>query len=168
MNLRTSHRFPVSLRTFWDRVFFDREYNQTLYRQHLNVRQYEILAFEDDGDGIRRKVKVIPQQNAPVVIQKLLQGEFSYVEEGVFDKKSGVYKFRIIPSIKADKIKISGTVTAEPQGEDTVQRTIDLELKADIFAIGGQIEKFVGEQIQKGYEASYQFTLDWIGKKNLR
>jgi len=167
MNLKTSHRFPVDSKTFWEKIYFDREYNETLYRDCIGVKSYEIMNMEEDGEKISRKVRVVPQQKAPGVIQKLISGEFSYVEEGTFQKKEGIYRFKIVPSIKADKITINGMVTAKDEGEKSVLRTIDLELKADIFAVGGQIEKFVGSEIQKGYEDSYRFTLDWIQKKGL-
>jgi hypothetical protein len=168
MNLKTSHKFPVKPQTFWDSIYFDKEYNQALYRDHIHAKRYEVLEYSDTGQGIRRKVMVVPEQKSPRIIQKLIPGEFSYIEEGAFDRKEGTYRFRIIPSVKADKIAISGKVTAEPRGDGSVLRTIDMDLKADIFAVGGQIEKFVGEQIQKGYETSYQFTMDWIRKHDLK
>jgi hypothetical protein len=168
MNLKTTHTFPIKPQTFWDHLYFDKEYNQKLYEEQIRAKQYEVLEYSDSEHGITRKVKIVPEQKAPVVIQKLISGEFSYVEEGTFDRKEGIYRFKITPSVKSDKIKISGKVTAEPREDGSILRTIDMDLKADIFAIGGQIEKFVGEQIQKGYEASYQFTLNWIRKHNLK
>lgn len=167
MKIDTTHTFPVTPETFWNQVYFNKEFNKTLYEKHINAESYELIEYNETPEEITRKIKVVPEQNAPKVIQKMLSGKFSYEEEGRFDKKKQVYDFKIVPSVKADKIKVTGRVTAEPAGEGSVRRTISLDLKADIFGIGGQIEKFVGGQIKKGYDESYKFTLDWIKEHNL-
>lgn len=167
MKVTTSHTFPVSARTFWYDIYFNKEYNKTLYVERIRAKSYELLELSDTDTEIRRRARVVPEQKAPSVIKKLMKQEFNYVEEGTFSKKEEIYRFIIIPSVKPDKITVNGFVSLKP-GRDGITRTIELDLKADIFAIGGQIEKFVGEQIKKGYDESYTFTLRWIQDHGLK
>jgi len=167
MKVTTSHTFPVSARTFWYDIYFNKEYNKTLYVEKIHAKSYELMEFNDTDTEIRRKARVVPEQKAPSMIKKLMKEEFSYVEEGTFSKKEEIYRFTITPSVKPEKITVKGFVSLKPSG-DGITRTIDLDLKADIFAIGGQIEKFVGEQIKKGYDESYTFTLKWIQDHGLK
>lgn len=168
MKVKTSHTFPVKPDTFWHDVYFNKEYNKTLYMEQIRAEAYDLLEFNETDDEIRRKVRIVPEQKAPTIIQKIIRGKFSYIEEGIFSKKEKIYRFTIIPSIKAEKINISGEVTVVSEGEGSITRTINLDLKTDIFGIGGQIEKFVGGEINKGYDSSYGFTLKWIEDHNLK
>jgi hypothetical protein len=167
MKVTTSHTFPVSARTFWYDIYFNKEYNEKLYVERIHAKSYELLEFTDTDTEIRRMARVVPEQKAPSVIKKLMRDEFSYTEKGTFKKKEEIYRFTIIPSVKPEKISVSGFVSLKPEGSN-ITRTIDLDLKADIFAIGGQIEKFVGDQIKKGYDESYSFTLTWIRDRGLK
>jgi hypothetical protein len=167
MKVRTSHTFPLSAASFWKDIYFHKDYNTTLYKESIHAKAYDLVEFTETDTEIRKKVRVVPEQSAPKIIQKLISGEFSYTEEGTFSKKDGIYRFRITPSVKPDKIAVTGVVTVKAEGKKSVTRTIEVDLKADIFAIGGQIEKFVGDQIEKGYNSSYDFTLKWIKDHNL-
>jgi len=167
MNVSSTHSFPVGKETFWKSIYFDEEYNKALFLTQIGAKSYEVLELKETDREIRRRVRVVPKQNAPAILAKFAKEDFSYVEEGTFSKEEGVYRFAIIPSMMPDKMKVAGKVTVAAAGDKRVTRTIDLDLKASVFGLGGQIEKFVGEQIQRGYEDSYQFTLDWIKNRSL-
>ena len=167
MNLKTTHTFPIDVKTFWEKLYFHEEYNRALYLTQIGAKSYEVVECKDTEKTLTRRVKITPKQSAPSILQKMLKGEFTYVEEGTFHKADGTYRFQITPSMMPEKIKVSGVVTAVAAGDKSVKRTIDLSLKADVFAVGGQIEKFVGGEITRGYDESYEFTMGWIKKHGL-
>lgn len=168
MLIKVSHKFPVSAKTFWKSIFFNEEFNKKLYLEKIGTQAYETIVFEEKDETIYRKVRITPEQNPPGIIKKFIKGQFSYTEEGKFSAPDNLYEFKIIPSVVADKIDINGNVRVESEDDRVITRTIELNITAKIFGIGGQIERFLGEQIKKGYEQSYNFTLEWIKEKNLK
>ena len=168
MKVSTSHTFPISEDTFWKEIYFNEEYNKTLYIEHIHAEAYETVEFTENDDEIIRQVRITPKQEAPGIITKFIKGKLTYLEKGRFDKKEKVFRFDVTPSAMTDKLEIAGKVFVETQGEGSIKRTIDLDLKAKIFGIGGQIEKFIGGQIRKGYDESYPYTMEWIKTHDLK
>ena len=167
MKVSTSHTFPISEDTFWKEIYFNEEYNNTLYIEHIHAEAYETVEFEENDDEIIRQVRITPKQEAPKIITKFIKGKLSYLEKGRFDKKDKIFRFNVTPSAMTDKLTINGKVFVESRG-GSITRTIDLDLTAKIFGVGGQVEKFIGGQIRKGYDESFPYTIAWIKTHNLK
>lgn len=167
MKITISHEFSTDPETFWSKIFFDPEYNRTLYLQGLKFPEYELLEEHDNGSEVVRKVRVTPKQEAPAAVQKLVGGRFSYVEEGRFDKTTRRYRFRVVPSTMADKIRAEGELRAEPVGPKTMRRVVDMTIEVKVFGVGGIVEGFVSKSMQESYAQAAAFTNHWIADKGL-
>src|SRR5688500_3968028 len=100
------HEIDCDEDTFWEKcVFADNdEYNRVLYKERLKFPGYELLDFKDTGDKKIRKVKIEPPLgNLPGPVKKVIGDRFSWVEEGLFDKKTHRYNFTVVPSTLPDK-----------------------------------------------------------------
>jgi len=167
MKVTISHEFACDPQTFWDKLFFNAEYNQALYKTELQFPQYEVLEEKDEGSSIVRRVRVTPKQEAPAAIQKLVGGAFSYVEEGRFDKAAKRYTFKVVPGTLAEKIRSEGELRAEPVGPKRMRRVVDMTIEVKIFGVGGMVEGFVSKSTQDVYARAAAFTNRWIADKGL-
>lgn len=167
MKVTISHEFNTDCDTFWDKIFFDPEYNRALYRDGLQFPEYELLEERDVGDHVVRRVRVVPKQDAPAAVQKLVGGRFSYIEEGRFDKKTKHYTFRVVPSAMPDKIRTEGELRCEAVGPKKMRRVIDMNIEVKIFGVGGIVESFVSKSTQDSYAQAATFTNKWIADKGL-
>jgi len=161
------HEYRCDEATFWDRVFFEDDYNEGLYKVALRFPKYEKLAFEDRGATIFRRVKATPSQDAPGPIRSLMGGEFWYTEEATFDKASKRLRFKTIPSKLAEKIAIEGTIRSQPAGEAAIRRIADVAISVKIFGLGGTVEGFIAKQLKESFERGARFTNEWLVKKGL-
>jgi len=164
MKKRIDHRVDIAADKFYDTIYFNEGFNAKLYAA-LKFRERRILQQEDRGDTIYREVLQVPERDLPGPIKKALGTEqLSYTEKSLYHKKTGKVDVDIVSSVKPDKVKVQGTFWVEPDGPSHCHRLFELEVKVDIFAIGGMIEKMVMEDVVRGYDQSAEFTNRWLAE----
>ncbi|MDI3282984.1 DUF2505 domain-containing protein [Polyangium sp. 15x6] len=147
--------------TFW-KIFFDKEFNEKLYRDHLGFPEFIITEQRDSDTEIIRKVAGQPRMEMPGPVAKLLGSGFRYTEEGRLDKKTKVWSWKMTPSTLADKLRNEGTMRIEPIGDNKVRRIADLIIEAKVFGVGGLIESSAEKQLREGWNGSAVFMNEWI------
>jgi|RhiMethySRZTD1v2_1073278.scaffolds.fasta_scaffold82958_5 uncharacterized protein DUF2505 len=165
---RIEHIFNCSEDTFWNKVFFDADYNKRLFREELAFPRWEEVSKEDKGDQIRRVIEIVPKMaDLPGPLKKLAGDGVSYREEGIFDKKTRRYKVTIHPNRLSDKLFIKGELFTEPAGDNKCKRIYLASVEAKVFGVGGMLEKRVISDIQAGYDAGARFTNKYLAEKGL-
>lgn len=151
-----THEFNGDEDTFW-KVFFDKTFNEKLYREHLQFSQYDVVEERETDSERTRKVKGTPKMNLPGPVAKLLGNGFSYTEEGRLDKATKRWSWKMIPSALGGKLTNEGTMRIEKIGEGRIRRTADITIEAKVFGVGGMIESTAEKQLREGWEASAPF-----------
>ncbi len=158
------HPMACDADAYW-RCVFDEEYNTRLYLERLHFRECTLLEQHDEGDHIRRRMRLNPPPaNLPGPVAKVI-GDLSWVEEGTFDKKAKRYAFVITPASKPDKTRISGEIWCEPRGPNAVDRCARLEVEVKIMLVGGIIEGRVFDDTRRSYEEAARFTGQYVKEK---
>jgi hypothetical protein len=151
---------PMSADEHW-RIFFDDAFERALYDEKLRFPKYELVENRDQGETVRRKVRVTPRLDAPAPVLKVLGSSFGYVEDGTFEKKARVWRSRIITNVIADRLGTSFVVRADAAGEGRCRRTIDLDIDVKIFGIGGLVEAAFEKNLRDGWRDSLAFMIEW-------
>ncbi|XXT16873.1 DUF2505 domain-containing protein [Sorangium sp. So ce429] len=152
-----THEINAGEETFWA-TFFDRSFNEKVYREVLGFPAFEILEQNENDAQLTRKVRGTPKMELPGPVAKLIGPGFSYIEEGRFDKKSKIWSWKTIPSSLADKIRNEGVLRVEPAGSDKIRRIVQIDIEAKIFGVGGLIESSVEKQLRQAWDDSAVFT----------
>jgi hypothetical protein len=158
-----THEINCDEPTFW-KIFFDKTYNEVLYRQGLGFPKYDIVEQREDDKTIFRKVSGTPKMDVPAPVAKALGGSFSYVEEGTFDKATKSFKWKMIPSAMRDKLRNEGTVRIESVGAGKVRRIAEIVMEAKVMLIGGLLESSAEKNFRDGWDRSAAFTNKWIAE----
>ncbi|MDI1449157.1 DUF2505 domain-containing protein [Polyangium sp. 6x1] len=156
-----THEINCDEETFW-KIFFDKAFNEKLYRDRLSFPRFDILEQTETDTRMSRKVAGQPKMDVPAPVAKLLGSGFSYTEEGSFDKATKVWRWKLIPSTMADKVRNEGTMRIEPVGDKKVRRIAEITIEAKVFGIGGLIESSTEKQLRDGWGDSAVFMNDWI------
>ena len=157
-----THDINCSVDKFWE-VFFDNEFNETLFRKELGFPEYDIVSFEKKDNGeVYRRVKGKPKMDVPKAVAKVLGDSFGYEEEGRFDPASKTWKFEMHPNTLAGKLINKGWVRCEPAGEGKCRRVAELEMEAKIFGVGGLLESTTEKEMRAGWEKSASFMNRWL------
>ena len=165
---RIEHIFNCSEETFWNKLFFDQDYNRRLFTEELAFPVWKEVKKEDKGDEIHRSIEIVPKLgDLPAPLKKLVGDGVGYREDGVFDKKTRRYKVKIVPNKLVDKLFITGELHTEPAGDNKCKRIYLASVEAKVFGIGGMLEKRVLGDIQNGYDAGARFTNKYIAEKGL-
>jgi hypothetical protein len=155
------HEIHCSVDRFW-KVFFDREFNRSLFVDKLKFPEYEVLEQTDHDGAVHRRVRGRPKMNVPAAVAKVLGDRFGYEEEGRFDPKAQKWSWKMKTNTLTDKLHNSGTVTVEKAGEDKCVRVSEIEMEAKVFGLGGLLEKTTEEEYRTGWEASARFMNEWL------
>lgn len=156
-----THEINCNEETFW-KIFFDKTFNETLFRTELRFPQYDILDQRETDTEIFRKIKGQPKMNLPGPVAKLLGSGFAYTEEGRLDKASKRWTWKMSPSKLAEKLHNEGTMRIEPIGDSKVRRVTEITMEAKIFGIGGLVESSAEKEMREGWDDSARFMNKWI------
>ena len=156
-----THEVRCTADAFWS-LFFDRAFNDRLYKGALGFPAFEVTLQEETPQEIVRTVSAQPKMSVPAPVAKALGSNFRYVEEGTFDKATQVWRWSMIPGSMADKIRNEGTLRLEPAGAGVVTRVVEIVIEAKVFLLGGVIEEASEKQLRAAWEASAVFTNEWL------
>lgn len=149
--------------TFW-KLAFDKELQAKMVLEGLGFPSYELLSFEENDREIVRKVAVVPKVDIPAAIKKIV-GDFRYVETMRFDKAERVVTFTSVPA--AGKMETRGTMRAEPAGDRSVRRVVDVTIEARAMLVGGLMESAAEKAMKEGWEKGARYINAWIKEKGL-
>ncbi len=158
-----THEIHCNKETFW-KIFFDKDFNIELYKTHLGFPDFRIIDQKETDTEIIRKAAGTPKMDVPGPIAKLLGSNFSYHEDGKFNKATGIWQWKMQPSALADKMRNEGVMRIEAIGDNKVRRIADITIEAKIFGVGGLIESTAEKQLREGWGQSAIFMNDWIKK----
>ena len=168
MRYTIRHTFNTDEATFWDKIFFDPAYNETLFKQYLKFPVYQVLELTKNPDGsVKRRVECAPPVEIPAVAKKIVGDSTSYVEEGRFDPKTRRFSVEVFPKMGGDKIKTKVTMWAEPRGDKKIERLVEVDNEVKVFGVGKLLEAFIEKQTRANYDQSAAFTNQWIAEKGL-
>jgi hypothetical protein len=162
------HSFDIDSDTFWNKLFFEHEYNQALFVGHLKFPVYRVQEFKRASDGsVHRRIECAPPVEVPAVARKIVGDTASYIEDGRFEPNTRRFKLEITPKLGADKIKTSVTLWVEPRGNKRIERIAEIDNSVAVFGVGKLVEAFIEKQTRATYDASAAFTRQWIVQKGL-
>ena len=168
MRFTIRHSFDTDADTFWQKIFFDEEFNRALCLDFLRFEVFRVLQFEREESGvITRSIQNQPRAEVPPAVKRVLGDRVSFVEQGRFDPARGRWSFQVIPALYADRIRTRGELWLEPRGNRSIERVIDIEVGVKIFAIGSLVEELIEKQTRANYEQAALFTRRWISEKGL-
>jgi hypothetical protein len=161
MEVRITNLFRVTPEVFWQRLFFDAEYNRGLY-QALGFARCEVQSVETDQHGcVRRVLRAVPPIKAPELVRKRLEGRLYYLEDGSYDPRSGAWTFESVPSVAAESTKISGVIRAEPAAGG-MHHVVDLSLQVSAFGLGSLIERVIEKNTRESYRLTAEYTNTFV------
>ena len=167
-DVRIEHVFNCSEDTFWDKIFFDDEFNRRLYSEALEFPVFDVEANDDRGDSVSRVTNVVPKLGPmPGPLKKLIGDGLGYKEEGTYEKKTRRYTTTITPNKLADKMKIKGLMYTEAAGDGKCTRIFECNVVAKVFGVGGLLEKQIIGDMKTSYDKAAEFTNQYISEKSL-
>lgn len=155
----------VAPATFWDQLFFDEAYNQSLYAA-LGFVSVRVLSFDRQPTLIRRSLQAEPPIHAPAALKRKLTGKVFYTEEGELDLVNKRWSFRSNSSVLPDKVSIRGTIECSPHAEGALHR-VEIDACVNAWGIGSVIEHLIERNTRESYANTIAFTERWATEKGL-
>ncbi|MBI5529059.1 MAG: DUF2505 family protein [Deltaproteobacteria bacterium] len=137
-------------------------------RKKLGLETRAEIERRETEDRIFRKVRMVRvvSERTRAWIKK---DRLEMIDTTDIDKRSNTFTWEIVPGIWADRITARAKGRITPAGPDACVRELDLELKVNVFLIGGRIEKALSEKMDdyfvKVNAALEEFYRDEFQKK---
>lgn len=162
------HIFECDPDTYWDKIFFDEEYNQKLFLEELKFEFWKQEIVERTDAVVRRVMHMRPPVgDVPATVRKVLGDRFGYKEHGTFDRVSRRYHIKVEPSASPEKTNIFGELWLEKVAERRVRRVAKIFIEVRIVFIGGIIEDRILADTARSYNRTAGFTNTWIRERGL-
>jgi len=152
--LDVEHSFPCDVDTFW-RNFFDDELNRAIFINALAFPQYFVSDNNDNGEAIQRRIEVTPRVNVALA-RGLVAEQPKYVEIGIFDRKTKIYRFQTAPADGSNRLSTQGHIVTAPEGGQGCRRVVQLTIKSPLFGLGPLIERIAARAASESLEAVAQ------------
>ena len=151
---------------FWQRLFFDAEYNDGLYRE-LGFEGYEVLELTRASDGrVRRVLRAAPPLSGPAVLKRTLKGRVYYTEDGTYDPARGSWEFVNHTSVAAGTTRVSGSIRAEEHPEG-LSHVVVLDVSVTALGLGGMIERTIVKSTRESYRVATAYTNAFAAARGL-
>ena len=159
------HELDCSPDGHWE-LFFDPEWTESLIVGGLGFESCDVKPFVDEGDERSRQMRVIPKLDVPAAVAKLLGPRLGYTEKGVFHLPTKRWKYDLVLSVLAERIRLGGELTTKAiDGKpDKCTRVSELWVDCRIFGIGGMVERAAEKNMRDGWNKSADWINDWIAK----
>ena len=168
MLVELKHDLECAGSTYWEKCILIEEFNRRLYGEILKFPKFELLEQKDEGDVVRRRVRIEPPLTGlPGPAKKVIGDRMSYTEVGTYDRKTGHYKFTVTPSTMPDRVRTEGEIWCEDRGDKKCTRIAKIRVEVKVFVVGKMIEDKIGGDLRKSYNAAAAFTNLYLREKNL-
>lgn len=166
MHLSFSHVFEIDADGYWNKLFFDVEYNRRLYLEVLKFRTFEQLELKDEPGGARtRRIRIEPGIDAPAPLRKIIGERLAYEEIGRFDPERRRWNYKVVPSVMPEKVSITGELWVEPRGERRCERRAEVDIKVSIFGVGSLFESVIEKQTRASFEQVPAYTNAFVRER---
>lgn len=155
MRVFCEHRIPTAADDFWEWLH-DPEYEARVARA-LGLLEYKELERRDEGDEVYRRIRValpLPASLAPIVSRLVSVDQAGYVEEQWRRRDARVVRWRMTPTILAERVAVQGELRIEPAGKARCVRILDGDITARIFGVGGLLERAAIREVIGGYDVA--------------
>jgi len=167
-SFRMEHVFECSQTTFWEKVFFDAEYNRRLFYDELHFTEWSELEQKHEGERVLRFVRAVPPTpDLPGPLKAALGNGAGYEERGVFERPKNRYDARVKPNSLGDRVGVELTFRTEPMGDQKCKRIVEATITARVMLVGGMLEQRMMTDLQRSYEKSAVFTNRFVAEKGL-
>ena len=155
--------YSVSSSTFWQQVFFDEAYTQSLMLDGLGHQSVEVRSLETGANGVtKRQLKVQPSFKMPSPVKRLLGDGFFYIEDGVYDPANPAFISRITVPTAPSIIEINTTLSFVDRGNEGADRHVSLRVTSSKFGLARLIESSSKGILTQQYKDAELFTQRWL------
>ncbi|HEY3495401.1 MAG TPA: DUF2505 family protein [Polyangiaceae bacterium] len=169
-SFRVEHTFECTQTTFWEKVFFDLEYNRRLFYDELHFAEWTELDRKDEGHRVTRSVRALPPlADLPGPLKAAIGESAGYEEYGVFERATNSYTAKVkATSLLGDRVAVELAFNTEPLPEDRCKRIVNGSVNVKAFMIGSLIEQRMISDLKRSYEKNAVFTNKFVAEKGWR
>lgn len=165
-SFRCEHDFECSENTYWEKVFFDEEYNRRLFRDELRFPEWRVLDQKDEGQRVVRNLRAQPPiEDLPGPLKAVVGEGAGYEERGVYDRSTRRYEAKVQPNRLADRVSVTLTMSTENLSEKRCRRIVTGTVTAKIFVVGALLEQKMIADLTRSYAKSADFTNRFLAEK---
>ena len=142
MRLYCEHEIPWSADAFWERIHS--ELFEARVREALGLNEYKELERGEDESELFRRIRVsapMPKGMAPLVARVVRVDEAVIFEEQWRSKRERLVRWRMTPSVMADRVRVEGVLRVEPAGRARCRRILEGTIEARLFGLGMLLER---------------------------
>ena len=145
----------------WE-LFFSDAFNIEMYEGGLGFPSCKIPEQTDDGKTLHRRMVCTPKIDMPKALAKVVGDRVGYEEIGDWVRSAGEWRWKLVLAAFGDKVRITGTMKLVPHGNGHCMRKVEFELEANIFGIGGMVEKTSAQNVLEGWNTSAKWINGYL------
>lgn len=164
--LSLTHLFPCTPAELFD-LLDDPALDEVQSREANMQREVVERRVETDGTRFKR-VRCRPNRTLPGFLAPLVGPEgLVYFQVTRADAAAGLIRWSVEAPAMGERLEVGGTTRIEPHAEGC-RRTIEGQVTVKVRLLGGQIERFVADEVQKSYDRTARAMAAFIAARRDR
>jgi hypothetical protein len=164
--LSLTHVFPCTPAELFD--LLDDPALEELQGRESNMERV-VVERRTNPDGTRfKRVRCRPNRALPGFLRPLIGAEgLVFFQTAEADPARSLLRWSVEVPAFGQRMKVAGTTRVAPHPAGC-ERTIEGAVTVDVRLVGGQIERFVAEDVQKSYEKTARAMAAFIADRRAR
>jgi hypothetical protein len=160
---KIEHEIHCSPERMWE-LFFSDEFNIEMYEKGLGFPSCKVPDKTDDGNVLHRRMVMIPKVEMPKPLAKIVGDRIGFEEIGDWVRNANEYRWKIVLAAFGDKVRIEGTMRLVPHGNGHSMRKVEFSVDANLFGVGGLMEKTSAQNVLDGWNSSAKWINGWLAR----
>lgn len=160
---KVEHEIKCPPARMWE-LFFSDEFNIEMYEQGMSFPSCKVPERRDDGRVLHRRMAMTPKVEMPKALAKVVGDRIGFEEIGDWDRSTDEYRWKIVLAAFGDKVRIEGTMRLLPHGADHCMRKVEFLVEANVFGIGGILEKTSAQNVLDGWHNSAKWINGYLAR----
>ena len=166
MRYTMRHTIETDASGFW-KLFFDEEFNRTLYETCIRAVARDVLEHAVEESGVvHQRLRFRPTVAIPAPIRALI-GDGSYIERGRFDPSEAKYVAEWRPDQGGDRFETRMEVWTEPVDDQRCERIMALDNRVKLVGLGSMFERMLEKPQRDTMTQVADFKNRWIREHDL-
>lgn len=160
---KIEHEIHCPAERMWE-LFFSDAFNIEMYEQGMGFPSCKVPEKTDDGKVLHRRMVMTPKVEMPKPLAKIIGDRIGFEEIGDWVRSANEYRWKIVLAAFAEKVRIEGTMRLVPHGSAQCTRKVEFLVDANVFGVGGLIEKTSAQNVLDGWNASAKWINGYLAR----
>src|SRR5687768_9726878 len=132
----------------------------------LEIRERELVEFDDRPDQIRRVSRIVPKRQLPAVVRAFSSGPLHYLETVTWIRRRDAIDIEL--RLFGGRGRVAATYALEERSPGSIRRRYTGEVSVDVALVSGRVERGIVAEFERSLARAAACTQGYLDRQSQR